>query len=50
MLNEASNNNDATHVANIVWNEAPNSIDATLVGNNVCLTAVGAQQFSMATI
>ena len=50
MLNEASNKNDAKCVANNVFNEAPNSIDATRVGINVQLTAVGAQQFSMATI
>ena len=50
MLNEAPNNNNVKHVANIVLNEAPNSNDATRVGNNVHLTAVGAQQFSMAAI
>ena len=48
MLNEAPNNNDVKRVANNV-NEAPNSNDATHVGINVRLTAVGAQQFSMAT-
>ena len=37
-------------VANIVLNEAPNTNDATRVGNNVCLTVVGAQQFSMVAI
>ena len=31
-------------------NEAPNSNATTRVGNNVCLTATGAQQFSMAAI
>ena len=50
MLNEAPNNNDVKRVANNVFNEAPNSNDATRVGINVRLTAVGAQQFSMATI
>ena len=52
MLNEASNNNDVKRVANNVFSEAPNSNDATRVrvGINVRLTAVGAQQFSMATI
>ena len=40
MLNEVPNNNDVKRVANI---EAPNSNDPTSVGNNVCLTAVGAQ-------
>ena len=50
MLNEAPNNNDVKRVANNVFNEAPNSNDATCVGINVRLTAVGAQQFSMATI
>ena len=50
MLNEAPNNNDIKHVANIVLNEAPSSNDATCVGNNVRLTAVGTQQFSMAAI
>ena len=50
MLNEALNNNDIKHVANIVLNEAPNSNDATCVGNNVRLIAVGTQQFFMAAI
>ena len=50
MLNEAPNNNDITHIANIVLNEAPYSNDATCIGNNVHLTAVGAQQFSMVAI
>ena len=50
MLNEAPNNNDVKHVANNVFNEARNSNDATRVGFNVGLTAVGAQQFSMASI
>ena len=57
MLNEAPKNNDVKRVANDikrvannVFNEAPNSNDTTHVGINVRLTAVGAQQFSMATI
>ena len=43
-----ANKNDVTRVANMVLNEAPNSYDAMRVGNNVRLTAMGAQQFSMA--
>ena len=43
MLNEAPNNNDITHVANIVLNEAPYSNDTTRIGNNVRLTAMGTQ-------
>ena len=50
MFNKAPNNSDVMHIANIVLNEAPNSHDATQAGNTVCLTAVGAQQFSMAAI
>ena len=50
VLNEVPNNNDVICIANNVLNDAPNSNDATCVGNNVCLTAVGAQQFSMAAI
>ena len=50
MLNEVPNNNDVKCVANIVLNEAPNSNDATHIGNNMCLAAVGAQQFLMAAI
>ena len=51
MLNEAPNNNDVVkRVTNIVLNEAPNSNDAMRVGNNVHLTAVGAQQFLMAAM
>ena len=41
---------DVKRVANILLNEAPNSNDATRVGNNVRLTAMGEQQFSMAAI
>ena len=50
MFNEPLNNNDGTRVANIVLNESPNSNDAICVRNNVRLTAMGAQQFSMAAI
>ena len=50
MLNKAPNNNDVERVANNVFNEAPNSNDATRVGIYVRLTAVGAQQLSMASI
>ena len=50
MLNEVPNNNDVTHVANIVLSETPNSNDAMCVVNNVCLTTMGAQQFSMVAI
>ena len=49
-LNEAPNNNYVTCVANIALNEAPNKNDDTRVGNNVRLTAMGAQQFSVAAI
>ena len=50
MLNEAPNNNDTKHVENIVLNEVPNNNDAMRSGNNVRLTAMGAEQFSMAAI
>ena len=50
MLNKAPNNNDTTRVANIVLNEVPNSNDAIRSGNNVRLTAMGAEQFPMAAI
>ena len=50
MLNEVPNNNDMKRIANFMLNKAPNSNDGMHVGNNVCLTAVGAQQFSMAAI
>ena len=50
MLNEAPNNNDVKRVANNMFNEAPNSNDATRVDINVRLTAVDAQQLSMASI
>ena len=44
------NNNDVTCVENMVLNEAPNSNDATRVVNNMHLTTMGAQQFSIAAI
>ena len=53
MLKEALNNNDVTCVANIMLNEMPNNNDAMRIGNNVInvrLTAMGAQQFSVAAI
>ena len=50
MLNEVPNDNDVKHIANIVLNEAPNCNDAVCIGNNVHLTAVGAQQFLIAAI
>ena len=50
MLNEASNNNDITCIANIVLNKASNSNDTMRVWNDVCLAALGAQQFSVVAI
>ena len=50
MLNEAPNNHNVMHIANIVLNEAPNINDTTCVANDVCLTTMGAQQFSLAAI
>ena len=50
VLNEATNNNDVKCIVNIVSNEVPNSNNATHIGNNVRLTAVGTQQFSIAAI
>ena len=50
MLNEAPSNNDIMHVATIVLSEAPNSNDVMHVGNNVCLSAMGTQQFSVVAI
>ena len=50
VLNEAPNNNDVTHVANIMLNEVPNSNDATCIGNNVRFTPKGTNQFSVAAI
>ena len=43
MLNEVPNNDDITHVENIVLNEAPNSNDARCAVNNMRLTTMGAQ-------
>ena len=37
-------------IENMVLNEAPNGNDATHVANNMCLTTMEAQQFSMAAI
>ena len=50
MLNKALNNNDVTRTANIVLNKAPNNNDIMYIANNVHLTTMGAQQFSMAVI
>ena len=52
MLNEVPNNNNVRRIGNIVLNKAPiaNSNDATCVENNVRLTAMCRQQFSMAAI
>ena len=50
MLNEAPNNNDIEHVANIMLNKTPNGNDAMRIGNNVYLTTVGAQQLSVVAI
>ena len=50
MFNEVPNNNDVMCVENMVLNEAPNGNDATHVANNVRLTTMKAQQFSMAAI
>ena len=33
-----------------VFNEAPNMNDATGIVNNVCLTTMGAKQFTMAAV
>ena len=50
MLNEAHNNNDITHIVNIVLNKAPNSNASIHVVNSMHLTIMGTQQFSMVTI
>ena len=50
VLYKVPNNKNVKHIANIMLNKAPNSNDATRVGNNVRLTAVDAQQFSMVAI
>ena len=49
-MNEVINNNDIMRGANIVLNEVSNSNDATRIGNNVHLTAVSTQLFSMVAI
>ena len=49
-MNEAPNNHNVVHVANVVLNEVPNSNDAIHVANNVQLTTMGTRQFSMAAI
>ena len=46
VLNKVPNNNNIIHKANIVLNGEPNSNDA----NNVYLTTMGSQKFSMASI
>ena len=50
MLNKLPYNNNIMCVANIALNEEPKSNDATHVANDVHLTTMGAQQFSMAAI
>ena len=47
VLNEVPNNNDITCIENMVLNEVPNSNDATHVVNNMRLTTMGVQQFSI---
>ena len=47
MLNEVPNNNDVMRIENMVLNKVPNGNDAMCVVNNVCLTTMGAQQFSL---
>ena len=50
VLNKAPNNNEIMRVANVMLNEALNSNDATRIRNNVRLSAMGAQQISMAAV
>ena len=50
MLNKAPNNNDISHVTNIVLNEVSNSNNAIHETNNLHLTTMGTQQFSMVAI
>ena len=50
MLNKAPNNNDFTCVENMVLNKAPNSNDAIREANNMQLTTMDAQQFSMVAV
>ena len=47
MLNKVPNNNDIKRIANIMLNEEPNRNGTTHVVNNVRLTTMGAQQFSI---
>ena len=47
MLNEVPDNTDITCVTNIILNEVPNSTDVMCIANDMCLTTMGAQQFSM---
>ena len=49
-LNKVPNNNEVMCIANIMLNEVPNSNDATSIRYYVCLSVMGAQQFSMAAI
>ena len=50
MFNQVPNNNEVTCVPNIVLNKEPNSNDTTCIANNVRLTIMDAQKFSMAAI
>ena len=50
MLNEAPTNNDFMCVTNIELNNVPNSNDTMRIVNNVSLTTMGTQQFSMVAI
>ena len=50
MLNEAPNNNDFMCVANIELNNVPNGNDTMRIVNNMSLTTMGTQQFSMVAI
>ena len=49
MLNEVPDNTDITRVANTILNEVPNSTDVICIVNDMHLTTMGAQQFSMVT-
>ena len=49
MLNKVLNKNEVMRVANML-NEAPNSNDATCIANNVHLTTMDPQQFSIGAI
>ena len=50
MLNEVPNNNEVVGVANIMLNEVSKNNDAMHVLNNVLLTTMSTQQFSVAAI